>query len=139
VYSTRTEVVWVLTSSDLVGAYILKEHAAPVFRGTGLGQSLTLALQYVGLPPVCTSIRLQTRRACYVGVCLLVYPSLSLLVLRKICVASAPRTTQYVVLENCSMHSAPRVAQVLTLLPIDLQGLACLYVVCSTDGCVVLC
>ena len=120
----------------MVGAYILKEHAASVFRGIGLGQSLTLAPQYVGLPPVC--IRLQTRRACYVGVGILVYPSLSLLVLRKRYVASAPRTTQYMILENCSIHSAPRVAQFLTLLPVYLDGLASFYVGCSTDGCVVL-
>jgi len=39
VYCTRTEVAWVLTPYDLVGAYILKEHAASVFRGIVLGQS----------------------------------------------------------------------------------------------------
>jgi hypothetical protein len=72
--SRCTEVAWVLTPSDLVSAYILNEHAASVFRGIGLGQSLTLALQYVGLPPV--GIRLQTRPVWYVGVGLLVYPSL---------------------------------------------------------------
>ena len=130
-YCTRTEVAWVLTQSDLVGAYIQMEHAASVFRGIVLGQSLTLTLQCVESPPVCN--RLQARRTCYVGVSLFVYPPLSLLVLKKRCVASAPRTTQHVILENRSIHSAPEVAQFLTLLPVDLQGLACLYVVCRVS------
>ena len=57
-------------------------------QGYCIRPKLTLTLQCVGLPPVCN--RLPTRRACYVGVSLLVYPPLSLLVHRKRCVASAP-------------------------------------------------